>query len=226
VPNRSKRLAAVALASLLATTACGGDGGGASRVATIAREIAGLLGVTGGATPLAESAPAPADPDASVALAAPIEAEAEVGEPVAETGGYWRYVEPNGSLRFVQSLAEVPASARATAEHVAASGPRPAPAPRARPTRTARAWSAEPSEPVRGDEPAVVVYTTSWCGWCRKTLAWLDERGVAYENRDIERDADWAAELQRKTGATSIPVVDVGGSIVRGFDPDRLAELL
>ena len=72
----------------------------------------------------------------------------------------------------------------------------------------------------------VVVYTTSWCGWCRKTLAWLDERGVAYENRDIEHSDAWRDELVEKTGSVSIPVVEIDGQIVRGSDPIRLGELL
>jgi glutaredoxin len=129
---------------------------------------------------------------------------------------YYVYTDDAGTMRFVGSLAEVPAAFRDSARPVSNDRVQRAPA-----------GSAEPrAREERALEHEVVVYTTSWCGWCRKTLAWLDERGVAYENRDIERDADWAAELQRKTGTTAIPVVDVGGSIVRGFDPDRLAELL
>ena len=72
----------------------------------------------------------------------------------------------------------------------------------------------------------VVVYTTSWCGWCRKTMAWLDEAGVDYENRDIEANPLYRAELLAKTGATSIPMVEIDGRVVRGFSPGRMSELL
>ncbi|MEB2343585.1 MAG: glutaredoxin family protein [Deltaproteobacteria bacterium] len=152
----------------------------------------------------------------------------EQADPPDAGPGYWRYTEPSGSVRFVQSLAEVPASARAGAEHIATGAPRPAAARRtaAAPARSLRPRRPAPEEPARHADAAVVVYTTSWCGWCRKTLAWLDERGVDYENRDIERNPEWAAELERKTGGQSIPVVDVGGRLVRGFDPGTLEELL
>jgi len=75
-------------------------------------------------------------------------------------------------------------------------------------------------------EHVVVVYTTSWCGWCRKTLNFLREEGVAFENRDIEANEMWRDELIEKTGDTGIPVVEIDGTIVRGYRPGRMAELL
>ena len=99
------------------------------------------------------------------------------------------------------------------------------------------AAAAKPPPRARGKaraEPAValarnhdvVVYTTSWCGWCRKTLAFLDKKGVDYENRDIEADDAWRDELEAKTGSTSIPVVEIDGEIVRGNDPTRMQQRL
>jgi glutaredoxin len=89
-----------------------------------------------------------------------------------------------------------------------------------------RAAAQPPAARARAVSAGVVVYSTSWCGWCRKTMAWLDENGVAYENRDIERNPAWRDELLEKTGATSIPVVEIDGELIRGFSPDRMAELL
>src|SRR5690606_20304838 len=126
-------------------------------------------------------------------------------EAAQPTGGYWRYVDANGSVRFVASLGDVPAAARASARHVPGAGAAPrtasAPRPAARPQRRVRpVLEPDPQPAARRDDVEVVVYTTSWCGWCRKTLAWLDARGVDYENRDIERNRAWAVELRRKTG--------------------------
>ena len=72
----------------------------------------------------------------------------------------------------------------------------------------------------------VVVYTTSWCGFCRKTLAYLDAKGVHYENRDVEGDAGYRDELIRKTGKTSIPVVEIDGTLIRGYNPKKMDRLL
>jgi glutaredoxin-like YruB-family protein len=72
----------------------------------------------------------------------------------------------------------------------------------------------------------VVVYTTSWCGWCRKTLAHLDGRGISYENRDIEADPGAADDLRRKTGRTAVPVIEIDGTLIQGFDAARIDALL
>ena len=70
------------------------------------------------------------------------------------------------------------------------------------------------------------MYSTSWCGFCRKTFAYLDAKGVRYQNRDIEKDDYYRQELIRKTGRTSIPVVEIDGTLVRGFNPHKMDRLL
>jgi glutaredoxin len=146
---------------------------------------------------------------------------------------YYRYQGADGSLHFVDSLERVPEALRASARAIAMAA-EPARSTPPTPSRPSSAPSARPFErvaslPAARRPPAaaeVVVYTTSWCGWCRKTLAWLDERGVSYENRDIERSDAWRDELVEKTGSVSIPVVEIDGQLVRGFDPGRMGELL
>jgi glutaredoxin len=227
-----RRIAALLVASALIAAGC--DAGEGSRVAGLWREASQRLGLAApadgddGGAPRAQPRAATDESEEDGALATLRRAFASAPAEPETGGGYWRYSESNGSVRFVQSLAEVPESARASAQRIEASLQRPAPSarPAARPARPARARAAPEPEPRRAEAATVVVYTTSWCGWCRKTLAWLDERGVDYENRDIERNPAWAAELQRKTGSQSIPVVDVDGRIVRGFDPGTLARLL
>jgi glutaredoxin-like YruB-family protein len=75
-------------------------------------------------------------------------------------------------------------------------------------------------------DPEVVLYTTSWCGWCRKTIAHLDKHGIQYENLDIERDRRAYADLKRKTGSSGVPVIEIDGELVIGFDRNRIDELL
>jgi len=96
--------------------------------------------------------------------------------------------------------------------------------------RTARPAAAEPEE----SQPApsgIVVYGTSWCAVCKDARAWLDARGVAYTARDVELDpaaaiavADTLDELG--VAADRIPVIDVAGRVLVGFDPTRLATIL
>lgn len=88
----------------------------------------------------------------------------------------------------------------------------------------------EPPEakPTTGE---VIVYKTEWCGVCKKLLAYLDRKGVAYVAKDIEKDAEAAGELQRKSREKglktgSVPVIDVRGELMVGFDRARLEKLL
>jgi len=144
-----------------------------------------------------------------------------------DTGTFYRYTDASGSVHFVSSLADVPRAMRERAaavsndrvQHAAAAAPR-----RARPGPAKR--NAEERMVQRAAEHEVVVYTTSWCGWCRKTLAFLTKEGVPYENRDIEANDMWRDELEEKTGSTSIPVVEIDGELIRGYNPARMQELL
>jgi glutaredoxin len=156
-------------------------------------------------------------------------------EPGAETQSdappatFYRYTDKTGTVRFVSSLAEVPKALRASARPVGNRVQRAAAAPAPKRRQVARAERAAAAPPARNQpvgDHEVVVYTTSWCGWCRKTLAFLDEQGVDYDNRDIEADDAWREELLEKTGRTSIPVVEIDGQLIRGYDPTRMAELL
>lgn len=77
----------------------------------------------------------------------------------------------------------------------------------------------------------VVVYKTAWCGVCKQVEAYLKKKGVPYEAKDIEKDRQAAAELQAKAQASnvrtgSVPVIDVRGQLIVGFDRARLEKLL
>jgi glutaredoxin 3 len=130
-------------------------------------------------------------------------------------------------VRFVESLDQVPGALRAGAGRVEIEAP--ASSGRARAAGTSRLAARKQRRSFSSappPEPRVVVYSTSWCGWCRKTLAYLDERRVDYVNKDIEANPAHRRELIEKTGRTSIPVVEINGHIVNGYDPRRLDRLL
>lgn len=72
----------------------------------------------------------------------------------------------------------------------------------------------------------VVVYTTSSCGWCRLAKQYLDQKGVSYEEVDIAQNPARMAELVFKSSQTSVPVIDVNGTIVVGYNPSALERAL
>jgi len=89
----------------------------------------------------------------------------------------------------------------------------------------------EPPPQVAANTGEVIVYKTAWCGVCKKVQAYLDRKGVKYVAKDIEKDRAAAAELQAKASKAgiqtgSVPVIDVGGELMVGFDRGRLEKLL
>ncbi len=89
----------------------------------------------------------------------------------------------------------------------------------------------EPPPQVAANTGEVIVYKTAWCGVCKKVQSYLDRKGVKYVAKDIEKDRAAAAELQGKAakagiGTGSVPVIDVGGELMVGFDRGRLEKLL
>ncbi len=74
--------------------------------------------------------------------------------------------------------------------------------------------------------PEVKVYTTPTCPWCMRVKQFLDERGIPYEEYDVAADAARAEEMIQKSGQMGVPVIEVDGEIVVGFDRSRLEELL
>ena len=96
----------------------------------------------------------------------------------------------------------------------------------ARPSGARRPFAYDPGVETQYRSADVVIYTAPWCGWCRKTLAWLDGRGVSYDNRNIDADPGYRAELIEKSGGTSIPFVEIGAGRIRGYSPERMERLL
>ena len=81
------------------------------------------------------------------------------------------------------------------------------------------------------DRPAVIIYGASWCGPCHQAAAYLKKKGVAFVEHDIEQDSASAHEMQAKLAQAgmhggSIPVLDVRGHILIGFDARAVDQAL
>jgi glutaredoxin 3 len=64
----------------------------------------------------------------------------------------------------------------------------------------------------------VTVYSANWCGFCHAAKAYLDKLGVKYTDKNIEEDQKFAQEAVEKSQQMGIPVLDIGGEIIIGFD--------
>lgn len=72
----------------------------------------------------------------------------------------------------------------------------------------------------------VVVFSTPTCPWCTRAKSYLRERRIAFRDVDVSRDAAAARDLVRRTGQTGVPVIDIDGTLVLGFDKPKVDRLL
>jgi len=73
----------------------------------------------------------------------------------------------------------------------------------------------------------VLVYSTPSCPWCKKAKEFLTDKGVEYEDVDVSKDEKAMADMLQKTdGKKGVPVLDINGIIVRGFDQDEIMAAL
>lgn len=71
----------------------------------------------------------------------------------------------------------------------------------------------------------VIVYSAEWCHWCHKVKDFLKDNKVEFEERNVD-NKEYAKESFEKSGQGGIPVTDVDGQIVIGFDTSKLKSLL
>jgi len=82
-----------------------------------------------------------------------------------------------------------------------------------------------------GQKPVATIYGTSWCGACRAARQYFTEKKIPFADKDIERDPAAARELADKASKLGIPtdrvpVIDVRGRLLLGFDRARIEALL
>lgn len=72
----------------------------------------------------------------------------------------------------------------------------------------------------------VIVYSTPTCPYCIVAKNFLEENTIDFEAKDVANDEKARDEMIAKTGQMGVPVIDIDGEIVIGFDETRLRELL
>jgi glutaredoxin len=71
----------------------------------------------------------------------------------------------------------------------------------------------------------VVMYKTSWCGYCRKAREYLESLRVNLVEYDVEKDRSMGEEMLRKSGgARGVPLIDVEGIILHGYSPSAIKD--
>ena len=73
---------------------------------------------------------------------------------------------------------------------------------------------------------SVVMYTTPTCVYCKVAKEFFQTHNVQYEEKDVVQDEQAREDMIQKSGQLGVPVIEVNGEIVIGFDKARLSELL
>ncbi|MBW3011628.1 thioredoxin family protein [Candidatus Woesearchaeota archaeon] len=72
----------------------------------------------------------------------------------------------------------------------------------------------------------VKVYSTPTCPYCVMAKQFLKENKIEFEDLDVSKDRAAAEEMVEKSGQMGVPVLDIDGEIVVGFDKQRIKKLL
>lgn len=72
----------------------------------------------------------------------------------------------------------------------------------------------------------VIVYSTTHCPYCVKLKDFLKQNNVKYIEYNVEEDKTKANEMVEKSGQMGVPVIDIDGTIIVGFDKLEIAKAL
>ena len=72
----------------------------------------------------------------------------------------------------------------------------------------------------------VKVYSTTVCPYCIIAKDFLKDNKIEFEDINVQEDHNAAKEMVEKSGQTGVPVIDVDGEIIIGFDKEKLKKVL
>ena len=72
----------------------------------------------------------------------------------------------------------------------------------------------------------VIVYSTTTCPYCVYAKKYFKEKGVVFEDKNVGLDRAAGMEMVQKSGQMGVPVIDIDGEIIVGFQPNVFEELL
>lgn len=68
----------------------------------------------------------------------------------------------------------------------------------------------------------VTIYSATWCAYCHAAKKYLDSIQIPYVDKDVEKEPGAAEESVTKSNQMGIPVIDINGTIIVGFDKSKI----
>jgi glutaredoxin-like YruB-family protein len=75
-------------------------------------------------------------------------------------------------------------------------------------------------------QPRVIVFSTPSCSFCNLAKKYFREKNVKFKDVDVSRDQTAARDMLKRSGQSGVPVIDIGGKIIVGFDRPKIDKLL
>jgi glutaredoxin 3 len=75
-------------------------------------------------------------------------------------------------------------------------------------------------------QPKVIVFSTPTCSFCNAAKHYFRQQRIKFRDVDVSRDPVAARDMVRRSGQQGVPVIDIGGKIVVGFDRNKINQLL
>lgn len=72
----------------------------------------------------------------------------------------------------------------------------------------------------------ILIYTTTFCPWCIAAKNFFKKHNIPFQEINVEKDEKAAEEMIRKSGQTGVPVIEIDGKIIIGFDEKKIKETL
>lgn len=75
-------------------------------------------------------------------------------------------------------------------------------------------------------QPRVIIFTTPTCSYCNMAKQYFRRNRIRFKDVDVSRDQAAARDLVRRSGQMGVPVIDINGKIIVGFDKPKINDLL
>jgi len=73
---------------------------------------------------------------------------------------------------------------------------------------------------------SVTIYTTPTCQYCKMAKQYFQENNIDYTEYDVSENEEKRSEMVEKSGQMGVPVIDVNGQLIVGFDKAAVSEAL
>ena len=72
----------------------------------------------------------------------------------------------------------------------------------------------------------IKVYSTNTCPYCVMAKEFLNENKVEFTDINVQEDREAGEDMVKKSGQYGVPVIDIDGEIIVGFDKERIKQIL